>query len=121
MDAQGNPYDGLAHDYVIRFKPDQMPPAKAFWSLTIYDADMFFVPNPANRYAVGSHTPLTQNPDGSIEIYIQAESPEEEKEPNWLPAPKGHFQLVLRLYDPETDTPSILDGSWTPPPVDPVK
>lgn len=121
MDAQGKPYDGANHDYVIRLDADKMPPAKAFWSLTIYDADMFFVPNPVDRYAVGSHTPLTQNPDGSIDILVQATSPGADKETNWLPAPKGPFQLVLRLYDPETDAPSILNGSWTPPAVQVVE
>jgi hypothetical protein len=117
-DAHGHEYDGAEHDYVIRFAPGQLPPAKGFWSLAIYDKDMFFVPNSINRYAVGSHTALKHNADGSIHIHIQAISPGTDKEANWLPAPKGQFQLVLRLYDPATTPPSILDGSWTPPPVE---
>jgi hypothetical protein len=121
QDAHGNAYDGAKYNYVIRFAPGQLPPAKGFWSLTIYDKDMFFVPNSVNRYAVGSHTTLTPNADGSIDIHIQATSPGTDKEANWLPAPKGQFQLVLRLYDPAKTAPSILDGSWTPPPVERVE
>lgn len=120
-DPQGRDYDGSKQDYVIRFEDGQLPPANAFWSLTIYDKDMFFVPNEIDRYALGSHTALTRGEDGATEIYIQAEPPETGKQSNWLPAPKSQFSLVLRLYDPTKKPPSILDGSWSLPPVRPAK
>ena len=95
----------------------QLPPAEAFWSLTMYDPDFFFVPNPINRYELAQRDKLKVNADGSIDMYLQAESPGADKEANWLPAPKGKFNLVLRIYQPRPSPPSILDGSWTPPPV----
>jgi hypothetical protein len=114
-DAHGNEYNGAKNKYVIRFEKGQLPPAEAFWSLTMYDSDFFFVPNSINRYDLARRDHLIANPDGSVEIYIQAESPGKDKEANWLPAPKGKFTLVLRLYTPSTTAPSILDGTWTPP------
>ena len=116
-DAHDNEYDGAHHKYVVRFEKGQLPPAEAFWSLTMYDTDFFFVPNSINRYDLARRDHLTANPDGSVEIYIQADSPGKDKEANWLPAPKGKFTLVMRLYTPSTTVPSILDGSWIPPPV----
>jgi hypothetical protein len=116
-DASGDEYDGAKHKYVIRFEKGQLPPAEAFWSLTIYDADFFFVPNPINRYDLAQRDNLITNQDGSIDMYLQADSPGRDKEANWLPAPKGKFVLVMRIYSPRTTPPSILDGSWTPPPV----
>lgn len=114
-DAAGQPYDG-AHRYVMHFPKGQMPPAKAFWSLTMYDDRYFFVANPLNRYTLGSRSAFQQNPDGSVDLYIQHESPGKAKETNWLPAPKGRFILMLRLYWPsEPPQLSILDGSWKPP------
>ena len=115
-DARGDEYHGR-HKYVIRFAKGQLPPAEAFWSLTMYDTDFFFVPNAINRYDLAKRDHLITNPDGSVEIYIQAESPGKDKQANWLPAPNGKFTLVLRLYTPTTKAPSILDGTWTPPPV----
>jgi hypothetical protein len=119
-DANGDEYDSAKHKYVIRFEKGQLPPAEAFWSLTMYDSDFFFVPNPINRYDLAQRDRLISNLDGSIEMYLQAESPGKDKEANWLPAPHGKFVLVMRIYSPTTTTPSILDGSWTPPPVKPV-
>jgi hypothetical protein len=116
-DATGDEYDGARHKYVIRFEKGQLPPAEAFWSLTMYDKDFFFVPNPLNRYDLAQRDKLVANPDGSVYLYLQAESPGKEKEANWLPAPKGKFVLVMRIYAPRTTPPSILDGTWTPPPV----
>lgn len=116
-DADGKPYDASKGNYVLRFEKGQLPPAEGFWSLTLYDKDMFFVPNPIDRYAVGSHTKLTKGNDGSVEIFIQTGKPQEGTQGNWLPAPNGQFNLVLRVYDPAKSVPSILDGSWTPPPV----
>ena len=116
-DANGDAYNGAEHTYVMRFEQGQMPPAEAFWSLTMYDTDFFFVPNPLNRYELSQRNAFITNPDGSVDLYIQAESPGKDKEANWLPAPKGKFDLVLRIYSPRATPPSILDGSWTPPPV----
>jgi hypothetical protein len=116
-DASGDEYDGAKYKYVMRFEKGQMPPVEAFWSLTLYDTDFFFVPNPTNRYELSQRNKFITNPDGSVDMYLQAESPGKAKEPNWLPAPKGKFVLVLRMYGPTQSPPSIVDGSWTPPPV----
>lgn len=114
-DADGNDYDG-ARKYVMRFPKGQLPPVKGFWSLTMYDADFFFVTNPLNRYSISARQKLKENADGSVDLYIQNESPGADKESNWLPAPKGKFQLMLRLYWPSETPPSIIDGTWSPPP-----
>jgi hypothetical protein len=116
VDAEGRPYNG-AEKYVMHFDKGQAPPANGFWSLTMYDAQFFFVENPLNKYTVSPRNNLTYNSDGSLDIYIQSESPGTDKEANWLPAPKSKFILMLRLYWPKESNPSILDGTWTPPPV----
>ena len=104
--------------YVMRFAKGQMPPADAFWSLTMYDSDFFFVPNPFERYDRGGRANwLITNPDGSVDFYLQADLPGADKEANWLPASKGKFNLVLRIYSPRGTPPSIVDGTRTPPPV----
>ncbi|KAF0097210.1 MAG: hypothetical protein FD144_5299 [Rhodospirillaceae bacterium] len=118
-DADGNDYDG-AKKYVMRFPKGQLPPVKGFWSLTMYDADFFFVANPLNRYSISARQKLKANADGSTDLYIQNESPGADKESNWLPAPKGKFQLMLRLYWPTETPPSIIDGTWSPPPAQKV-
>jgi hypothetical protein len=115
-DADGRKYSG-ANRYVMHFDKGKTPPANAFWSLTMYDADYFFVDNPLNKYTVSTRNDLKYNPDGSLDIYIQAESPGKDKEANWLPAPKAEFVLMLRLYWPKDKDPSIIDGSWKVPPV----
>ena len=120
-DANGDDYDGAKHNYVIRFDKGQLPPAEAFWSVTLYDKDFFFVPNAINRYGLAQRDTLISNADGSVDMYIQAESPGKDREANWLPAPKGNFVLVMRIYAPARTPPSILDGSWTPPPVKAVQ
>lgn len=116
-DGDGHKYDGAKHNYVVRFEKDALPPADAFWSLTMYDSDLFFVPNAINRYELSQRNTFVTGSDGSIELYLQPESPGKDKEANWLPAPKGKFSLILRLYNPSKTKPSILDGSWTPPAV----
>jgi hypothetical protein len=115
-DADGEAYNG-AHKYVMRFPKGLLPPARGFWSLTMYDSQFFFVANPINRYSISARQDLKANPDGSVDLYIQKESPGPEKESNWLPAPDGKFQLMLRLYWPSEHNPSILNGSWKIPPV----
>lgn len=116
-DSHGRKYDG-SKNYVLRFKAGQLPPVKGFWSLTMYDEAMFFVANPINRYSMSIRTNPVYEPDGSLVVYIQNESPGADKEANWLPAPKGRFNLMLRLYWPEENAPSILDGSWVIPAVE---
>jgi hypothetical protein len=110
------PYEG-GSNYTLRFPKGQLPPVKGFWSLTMYDEEMFFVANPINRYSMSLRTNPKFEADGSLVIYIQNESPGADKEANWLPSPKGKFHLMLRLYWPNEDDPSILDGSWAPPQV----
>jgi hypothetical protein len=114
-DTEGKPYSG-ANKYVLRFDKGQLPPVEGFWSLTMYDGDYFFVPNPLNRYNLNSRDKLKANADGSVELIVQADSPGKAKESNWLPAPRGKFVLMLRMYWPNEKPPSILDGSWKPPP-----
>ena len=114
-DADGRDYDG-ANKYIMRFPAGRLPPVNGFWSVTMYDANYFFVANPLNRYSISARQKLKAEADGSIDLYIQNESPGADKESNWLPAPKGKFQLMLRLYWPNETPPSIIDGSWSPPP-----
>jgi hypothetical protein len=116
-DADGKNYDGAKHAYTMHFEKGMLPPVEAFWSLTIYDEDFFFVPNAIDRYDLSPRNALVTNPDGSIDFHIQADSPGKEREANWLPAPRGKFQLVLRMYGPTKRPPTIVDGSWKPPPV----
>ena len=101
--------------YVMHFPKGQLPPVNGFWSLTMYDTGYFFVPNSINRYTVSQRNKLKPNADGSIDLYIQNESPGADKEENWLPAPKDGFILMMRLYWPKDKAPSIIDGSWLPP------
>ncbi len=112
----GREYSG-ADKYVMTFKRGLTPPVEGFWSLTMYDAKYFFVENPLNRYSISARQPLKSNPDGSIDILIQNESPGAERESNWLPAPKDKFVLMMRLYWPKEKNPSIINGSWVLPPV----
>ena len=114
-DAEGKEYDAASKKYVMHFDKGQMPPVDGFWSLTMYDKDYFFVPNPLNRYTLSQRNKLVTNPDGSVDLYLQAESPGKAKEANWLPAPKAQFIPMLRLYWPKETPPSIIDGSWKPP------
>lgn len=115
-DVDGKPYDG-ANKYVVHFPKGQTPPANAFWSITMYNGAYFFVDNPLNKYTVSPRNNLKFNDDGSLDIHIQNESPGAEKEANWLPAPKGKFVLMMRLYWPKETDPSIIDGTWKPPAV----
>ena len=112
-DDTGKPLDG-ASNYTIHFDKSQIPPVDAFWSITLYDPAGFQVANPLDRFAVSSWMPFKTNPDGSLDLYFQNESPGADKEANWLPAPKGPFNLTMRLYAPKSDA---LTGKWNPPPV----
>jgi hypothetical protein len=112
-DSTGQPLDG-ANKYMIHFDKDQIPPVNAFWSITLYDPEGFQVANNLNRFAVSSWMPFRYNGDGSLDLYFQNESPGAPLEANWLPAPKGPFNLTMRLYGPKSEA---LTGRWNPPPV----
>lgn len=110
-DENGKPLDG-ANKYTIHFAKDAVPPVDAFWSVTLYDNEGFQVENPANRFAVSSWMPFKRNADGSLTLYIQNANPGSDHEVNWLPAPKGPFNLTMRLYAPKSEA---LTGVWNPP------
>jgi hypothetical protein len=113
VDAAGQLLSGQ-HRYQLRFPPGALPPVKAFWSLTMYGDDHFLVANPISRYALGDRDPMRAEPDGTLDIFIQHDDPGPDRRANWLPAPAGGFNLIMRLYYPK---PPVLDGTWTPPPV----
>jgi hypothetical protein len=115
-DAEGKAYNG-ANKYVVHFPKGQLPPVRGFWSITMYDANYFFVANPINRYSISARQNLKANSDGSVDLYIQNQSPGTDKESNWLPAPKDKFILMLRMYWPSEKSPTIINGSWKPPAV----
>jgi hypothetical protein len=112
-DESGKPLDG-ANKYTITFANGAAPPVNAFWSITLYDQEGFQVGNALNRFAVSSWMPFNYNSDGSLDLYFQNESPGNDKEANWLPAPKGAFNLTMRLYSPKSEA---LTGKWNPPPI----
>jgi hypothetical protein len=119
IDSGGQTLDGSKHNYTLTFPPGQQPPVNAFWSLTMYDGkSQLLIENPINRYLINSPMlpDMKMNADGSL--YIQNKSPGTDKEPNWLPAPNDTIYLVMRLYWPKTEAPSILppgEGTWQPP------
>src|SRR5262249_61134144 len=116
-DTAGSLLDGR-NKYVIPFEKGALPPLEEFWSVTIYDLEGFTVPTPTNRYTLGDRSNLKLNADGSLDIYLQNESPGSDKESNWLPTPAQPFSLHARLYSPRK---AAIDGSWTMPPVEQVK
>lgn len=117
----GEPLDGSKHNYTLTFPAGQYPPVNAFWSVTMYDGkSQLLIKNPIDRYLVNSPMlpNMKKNADGSLTLYIQKDSPGKDKESNWLPAPNDLIYLVMRLYWPKTEAPSILppgDGTWKPP------
>lgn len=112
-DDAGRPLDGK-YDYVLHFDKDQLPPVDAFWSVTMYDAEGFQAANELDRFAIGDRDPLKYNADGSLDLYLQHESPGAAKESNWLPAPRTPLGVTMRLYAPKAEA---LDGRWAPPPI----
>jgi hypothetical protein len=110
-DAAGQPLNG-SMCYRMHFDKASLPPVRAFWSLTAYDKDGYFIANPIDRYAIGDRDQLKFNPDGSLDLYIQAQKPGPDRESNWLPSGDESFNLVIRLYWPEE---AILNGTWHPP------
>ncbi|MDZ7608319.1 MAG: DUF1214 domain-containing protein [Cyclobacteriaceae bacterium] len=120
-DSEGNPLDATTNKYTLTFKAGELPPVNAFWSLTMYNLPQsLMVDNPIDRYLINSPMlpDLKKNSDGGITLYIQNESPGKDLESNWLPAPKGPFWTVLRLYWPK---PAAYDGSWKKPDITLVK
>jgi hypothetical protein len=116
FDAAGRRFDG-ANRYVLHFDKGTLPPADAFWSLSLYDDSHHFVANPLNRNNLGSTDGVKPNADGSLDLYIQNADPGGDKAANWLPAPKGPFNLILRVYWPK---PEVVEGRWNAPGVRPV-
>ena len=111
-DGDGAALNG-ANTYVLHFSKGEIPPVNAFWSLTMYDAESYLVPNAINRYALGDRSGMKFGDDGSLTIYIQNQAPGADRQANWLPAPKeGDFRLALRLYAPKNE---VADGTWSPP------
>ena len=113
VDADGNPLNGN-NKYMLHFEKGKTPPANAFWSLTMYDPDGYFVDNPINRYTLGDRSNLKVNEDKAIDIYIQKDNPGKDIEANWLPAPEGSFNLLLRVYWPKEE---MINRRWNPPTV----
>jgi len=113
VDAEGKALNG-ANRYTLHFDNGLTPPVNAFWSVTMYDAQSFFVDNAINRYAISGWMPLKRNSDGSVDLYLQHDSPGNDKGANWLPAAAGNFNVTLRMYWPKDQSPSIIDGSWKP-------
>jgi hypothetical protein len=120
-DTQGGDLDGSKQNYTITFPAGNLPPVNAFWSITMYDGKtQLLIKNPINRYLINSPMlpQLKKGDDGSLTLYVQKDSPGADKESNWLPAPDGPIYLVMRLYWPKTEAPSLLPigkGEWKPP------
>ncbi|MDB6146059.1 MAG: cell envelope protein [Pseudomonas sp.] len=117
VDDTGQPLNAATHNYQLHFAKGQLPPAKAFWSLTMYDGkSRLLVENPLKRYLINSRmlSTLKTDADGGITLYLQHNSPGKDKQSNWLPTPEGPFYTVLRIYLPE---PQVLDGTWQRPPM----
>lgn len=114
-DGDGELLDGSKHTYTLTFQPSEIPVARAFWSVTVYNGEYDLVENPLSRFALGSHdTAMKRNKDGSLTLYIQADPPAKKLMPNWLPVPKAQFNLFLRAYLPDV---AMQQQSYAPPPV----
>jgi hypothetical protein len=116
VDSTGQKLSG-ANRYTVSFAKGLTPPVNAFWSITMYEIDKgwWFVPNALNKFTVSMRNNPKFNPDGSLTLYFQNESPGKDLEANWLPAPKGEFIAMMRMYWPKENAPSILNGTWKPP------
>ncbi|MDV5147221.1 DUF1254 domain-containing protein [Streptomyces sp. SBC-4] len=118
QDDRGNrPPTAAHHTYTVRFPPGQLPPARFFWSATIYRLpERLLVDNEIDRYSIGDRTPgLVYDDDGGLTLHIRKDRPADPKQAaNWLPAPDGPFTVAIRVYGPD---PSVLDGGWRLPPL----
>ena len=113
-DSRGRPLSGR-HRYTLRFPRGRLPPVGAFWSLTMYNRESYLYANPIERYAIGDRSRgLRRAADGSLTLYLQHRAPSGAARANWLPAPRGRFRVIMRLYEPRR---SVLEGSWRPPPL----
>ncbi len=127
VDGTAQVLDGSKHNYTLTFPAGQLPPVNAFWSVTMYDGrTQLLIENPIGRYLINSPMlpAMKKNPDGSLTLHIQKDSPGKAKEANWLPAPNGPIYLVMRLYWPKDTPPSILpagEGTWKPPAITTAK
>jgi hypothetical protein len=120
VDEAKQKLDG-ANRYTLRFAPGRLPPVNAFWSLTMYEEPAsLLVANPINRYLVNSPMlpQFTRDADGGLTLIVQNESPGKDREANWLPAPKGPFSVIMRLYWPKQ---AATEGQWTAPPMQQAK
>ena len=106
-----------ASTYVVHFDKGKMPPADGFWSITMYDSAYYFYPNPLNKLTESLRDKPVPNADGSLDLYFSHVKPTSAPEANWLPAPSDQFILMMRIYWPKETPPSILDGTWKPPPI----
>ncbi len=116
VDSEGRTLSG-ENKYRLIFAKGETPPVNGFWSITMYEIDKgwWFVPNPLNKFTVSLRDNPIYNPDGSLTLFFQNGSPGKDKEANWLPAPKGNFVAMLRMYWPNENAPSVLSGTWKPP------
>ena len=117
LESPGVPFNAAENNYSLHFKKDQLPPVKAFWSLSMYDGKtQLFIDNELDRYLLNSNNldAFVYNPDGSLTLYVQKNSPGKELEANWLPAPNGPFYCIVRLYGPKEEA---LAGKWVSPPL----
>jgi hypothetical protein len=114
VDSQGRPFSG-ASTYLLHINRDQSPPTRGYWSMTVLDQRGLPVDNILRRFSIGDRNSLRLNEDGSLDIFVQHESPGAARESNWLPAPPGPFQLVLTIYWP---LPDVTDGTWRLPPIE---
>jgi len=120
VDNKGQPVDASKHDYTLHFDKGALPPADAFWSLTMYDGkNKLLVANPLNRYLINSRMlpDLKLDADGGLTLYVQHQAPAKDLQNNWLPAPDGPFYGILRLYLPKTE---VTNGQWKMPLLTPV-
>jgi hypothetical protein len=116
VDGSGQKLSG-ANRYTLTFAKGQTPPVSGFWSITMYQIDQgwWFVPNALNKFTVSLRDNPKYSADGSLTLYFQNESPGKDLETNWLPAPKGDFIAMMRMYWPKEGNPSILNSTWKPP------
>jgi hypothetical protein len=119
VDANNENLDGAKANYTVHFEKGQTPPARAFWSLTLYDKDGYLSENSIRRYAIGDRNNLHYNKDGSLDIFIQHDNPGKQYEDNWLPAPLGAFNLSIRIYWP-TEEYLKNNKSWNKPPINKI-
>ena len=121
VDSEGKPANGARHSYTVHFAKDQLPPADAFWSLTLYDAKTkLLVPNHKKRYLINSRMlpTLKRDADGGLTLALQHHEPPTAEQSNWLPAPPGPFYAILRIYLPK---PEVGSAQWKLPPLTPLK